>query len=676
MGGGSSPKPPDTRGAAIEQGKADKATAMYTTALDRPNQYDPYGSVTWQFGGSVPGRTGPTAAQSAQLKSLQDQLKRTNSLRTAGRERDITPQEKSKRIASINAQIAAINNSITSVSGSRENPQPGDWRQVTTLTPQEQAIFNAQQANRLGLEQLASKGVGVAGKVLGSEFTPFSSNRQFGIAANYAALLEAQKKGDTAAANKYRAELNRLKSLPAEVTEVGALGQSQYAMPSVRQATVGLPSWAGSSVALPDWALGGEAPQWQALQDQMPEYAGPEGDIAQWQALQGNVPQWQQSQMALPEDQYANFTNQLTGMEDLSTDPNMFSQDREAVTNALYQQMTRFNEERFGREEAAMQTRLANMGLQPGSAAYEREMQEFRRSKDEAYGGAQLQALLAGGQEQSRQYQNLLAGTQTNIGRRQAESGIDLSRMGAQSASQLARYGMGLQERQAGFGAEMAARQQQMGEAQYGYEANINRRLQQQQELQALFENQMMGRGQQFAEAQYGFGADMQRRQQQMAEEQARFGAGMERYGMGLQERQAGFDAGSQRYGLEQQNLSRLFGQEANRYQMGLGEREAQQQGQMNQYNAYMNQRQQLFQEQAYKRGLPISEISALMGASPVQMPQFSAFAPSTPFNAPNLYGAEMDAYGARVDASNAANANRAQTYGTVGTLALAAAMY
>src|SRR3546814_13406650 len=84
MGGGKgskAPDPPDYAAQARAQGAADKATAQYTTALDRPNQYAPNGSSEWVL------RPGADA----------------------------------------------------------DNPMPGDWTQTTSLSPEQQAIYAVPQ---------------------------------------------------------------------------------------------------------------------------------------------------------------------------------------------------------------------------------------------------------------------------------------------------------------------------------------------------------------------------------------------------------------------------------------------------------------------------------------------------------------------------------------------------
>lgn len=111
MGGGKkskAPAAPDYAAAARAQGAADKETAQYTTALDRPSQVGPQGSVQWSL------RPGADA----------------------------------------------------------NNPKPGDWVQTTAYTPEQQAIFDKQQQNDLALQGLGSTAIGQAQDVMGNKFNP------------------------------------------------------------------------------------------------------------------------------------------------------------------------------------------------------------------------------------------------------------------------------------------------------------------------------------------------------------------------------------------------------------------------------------------------------------------------------------------------------------------------
>lgn len=73
---------------------------------------------------------------------------------------------------------------------------------------------------------------------------------------------------------------------------------------------------------------------------------------------------------------------------------NDFSADRRRVEDAV---LSRFNED-IGAQEAALRTQLANQGIAQGSEAFSSAMKDLDRRRNDA----QTQAVLAGGQEQSR----------------------------------------------------------------------------------------------------------------------------------------------------------------------------------------------------------------------------------------------------------------------------------
>lgn len=115
--------------------------------------------------------------------------------------------------------------------------------------------------------------------------------------------------------------------------------------------------------------------------------------------------------------------------------PSDFSVDRRRVEDAIMFRYDRLSET----QREAHEARLMNQGLTPGSTAWNERMDELNRSRTDAT----MQAILAGGQEQSR-----LAGLQIDQGtfRNQAQQQsfeqnrarglFDLSRMQAENAAQ------------------------------------------------------------------------------------------------------------------------------------------------------------------------------------------------------------------------------------------------
>lgn len=92
--------------------------------------------------------------------------------------------------------------------------------------------------------------------------------------------------------------------------------------------------------------------------------------------------------------QSANLVSSMSQPFNPDLGPTDFSADRRSVEDAL---LSRFNED-FTRDEAGLQNKLINQGLTPGSEAYNAEMTRLDRAKNDA----RSQAVIAGGQEQSR----------------------------------------------------------------------------------------------------------------------------------------------------------------------------------------------------------------------------------------------------------------------------------
>lgn len=624
-----SPPPPDTVGAAKAEAAGNKEVAQITAGYNRPTQIDPYGSTTWAFKGDTAGQ----AAIQQQRDQALAELNRVLAIpKPVNQPRDGVKNTQNQQAwqAQRDAAQAAYNQRIQALGGARgtpDNPRPGDWIQTTTLSPQQAAILAAEQGNDLALQNLATQGVGIAQDVLGRQFDP-----------------------------NIDPVTGRPSNLP-QLQGLSGIGASQFSIPTANFNSIQLPNWQNSQLGLP---------QYQGPQGSMPQYQGPAGSVPQASALGGQVPQYTGPQGNMPQfgaDTVGMAANRLNNMNRLGESNAEFSNERAQTIDAMYQQLTRFNQQRFSQEEEAERTRLANMGFTQGTAAYDRALQEFRRSKDEAYQGAQLAAITAGGAEQSRLRADQLAARTSNIGLGQAQFGQDQ-----------ARYQQGLTERQAQFGAGMDTRNQQLQEQLARFETGLSGRQQQQAELESLYGRQLQSRQQGVQEATTRFQAGMAGREQQLAEAQARQQALAQNYGLGLDERQTAFQANLARQGMAMDRTQAQLTADANRYQMGLGERQAQQQSQMNQAALAAQQRQQLFQERAFQRSLPLNEVTALMSGSGVTMPQFAGFQPMQAWQGPQLLDAEMGRYNAQLGAANAANASRGQTLGALGGLAMAGA--
>jgi hypothetical protein len=79
-----------------------------------------------------------------------------------------------------------------------------------------------------------------------------------------------------------------------------------------------------------------------------------------------------------------------------------FSADARRVADSVYGQAASRLDPRFQQDESDMRSRLAAQGISENSDAYRREMDNFARSKNDAYNQAAYSAQQAGSQEQSR----------------------------------------------------------------------------------------------------------------------------------------------------------------------------------------------------------------------------------------------------------------------------------
>jgi len=83
-------------------------------------------------------------------------------------------------------------------------------------------------------------------------------------------------------------------------------------------------------------------------------------------------------------------------------------QSTDQVQDAYYRRAAGRYDERFGQDEAALRSRLANSGFAPGSEGYNRELASFNENKNDAYRDATDSSILAGSQEQTAAINRLL----------------------------------------------------------------------------------------------------------------------------------------------------------------------------------------------------------------------------------------------------------------------------
>jgi hypothetical protein len=269
------------------------------------------------------------------------------------------------------------------------------------------------------------------------------------------------------------------------------------------------------------------------------------------------------------------------GLQDSYTPEGGFSADRQRVEDAL---MGRLSTQRE-RDMEGLRTQLTNQGVNIGSEAYSRAMQDFDRTNTDM----RTSAILASGQEQSRLLGEARGAGQFTNNARQAEFGNAASAAGFNNSNAMNLYGIGEDARR--YDDAMGLQRFGMGEdvRRYDDAAGMQR---------------------------FGMGEDVRR-----YDDAQRFGL----FGMAEDQRRYGDAMGQQDFG----NRQMVQGREDAIANQRFG-----QQGAI--YDAQDNARARSLQEMMAMRNQPINEITALMSGSQVSTPQFgiaqSAQIPTTDF--------------------------------------------
>lgn len=151
-----------------------------------------------------------------------------------------------------------------------------------------------------------------------------------------------------------------------------------------------------------------------------------------------------------------------SGGPDLNRD---YGAQREEVIGALRERYNRELGERYGDQERELQNRLANQGLTVGSENYREQTGDFNTSRDVAYRDALTQAILAGGQEQSRLYGMDLSARQQLSGEQQYNAGLEQSANIANAGFATQAGIASAQDRQFGANQDLARQGQAFGQA-------------------------------------------------------------------------------------------------------------------------------------------------------------------------------------------------------------------
>lgn len=115
------------------------------------------------------------------------------------------------------------------------------------------------------------------------------------------------------------------------------------------------------------------------------------------------------------------ITNDKFTLDGISALPTDFSADRAKVEDALYSRAASRLDPQFQQSSHDLEVKLANQGIPVGSEAWQREMDNFSRAKNDAYAGARNDAIGMGGAEEARSFGMAQAGRQQGISDRLLE---------------------------------------------------------------------------------------------------------------------------------------------------------------------------------------------------------------------------------------------------------------
>lgn len=131
---------------------------------------------------------------------------------------------------------------------------------------------------------------------------------------------------------------------------------------------------------------------------------------------------------------------------------------RNRAEEAIYSRAKSRLDPRFSQEEGDIRARLYGQGLREGDAAWERELGNFGRSKEDAYQTAMNEAIMGGGQEASREFGMDTARRNLMTGELMQQANFGNTAQGQQLGLQTQAGGYNTQLRQQAIAEEMQRR--------------------------------------------------------------------------------------------------------------------------------------------------------------------------------------------------------------------------
>ena len=370
---GKSPTTPDYLGAALAQGGLSKDATLSAAGLNRPNEVNPYGSRTWK-------RTGGSSLPSPEAIAANN---------TMPAKVDSMPMQQLLQggLASTGSSPSYNSNSgQTAEAYGRENPTA--YSPAVPVASSGTALMPAPKASKGHSISNFSSSIGhkldIGGKLL-NRILPKSFTSEYGGAGPTDAF-------DRAAGIRSNGGTGSLIA-PNPLTQPKAQDPRLTSILNGSSTTTNPGDWTVETTL---------SPVQQALFDQNNEYKKLSSGLAQKDL-----------------NSYNNQDMSGNMQDSLNYSPNTFAANRNATTKAMYDRTTRLYGSQFGRQESGLRDQLVNQGLDENSQAFKTQMGDFRNTQNGAYQDAANNAVMAGGQEQSRMLGDLLHSRSNDLASKQ-----------------------------------------------------------------------------------------------------------------------------------------------------------------------------------------------------------------------------------------------------------------
>lgn len=592
------PPAPDYTGAAAATAAGNLEAAKATAAANRVNQVTPYGNLTYS-------RT-PTIDQGAYDKAManyQSQLSNYNQSLQDYNSRSNNQSYSPFGIASYIGNQSRGVAPVAPIAPTADKYQTGEsWTATQTLSPDQQAILNANNQLDLGLMNTANTGLNYANKVLSQPGVDTRKLTQMqGRVGNQATGMQSQVSGQG------------VPSLQSTVNNPNlqmSTGANQQAGGNINnpnlQTSTGANQLAGGNVTNPN------------VQTSL--------NLAGVPSLKSNI------------DQYGQIQNQIntSGLPSYGINPG------ESYSDAIMRRLQPDLERQRSSEEA----RLANQGIGLGSNAYSTAKDILGRQQNDAMTSAIVQGMGVGLQANQQQF------------------GQNAAQQQAINAAQAQGFGQNAAQTQAQNAANAQAYQQALASGQFGNQAagqqfGQNLSAQQLQNQAAAQNNALAQSNAQFANqaanTQFGQNLNAQQLQNQAAAQNNALAQSNAQFGNQVAGQQ--FQQNLSAADLANQANQQQFGQNATQAQLAnqINQQQYNQQLQNAQLANQVNQ--QGFQQESYNQMQPINVINALRTGSQVTNPSYASVPQQAQTAGADILGATQAGYNAQLGAVNAKNA-------------------